>query len=192
MAALAVLAATSAFAQTPDYVLDGIYPGMPAAQAKAAGFTACENSGTDEAICRRPQPTKEILGIPVKSISAIFETPYTAIKEVRIQFNTAKQDKACKATGGKWGDVIGPNCAYDVPAAITKAYGAPVQARYGGTWHHCGRYAMTYESGASLLHVIDTPDQIDRRKYECDQAQKRRAEQEESAKGSADFINRMK
>lgn len=51
---------------------------------------------------------------------------------------------------------------------------------------------MTYESGASLLHVIDTPDQIDRRKYECDQAQKRRAEQEESAKGSADFINRMK
>lgn len=128
----------------------------------------------------------------MKSVAAIYEKPYAAIKEVRIQFNTAKQEKACKSAAGKWGDVIGPGCAHDVPAAITKAYGPPIQARYGGTWHRCGRYAMSYEAGAALLHVIDTPDQLDYRKYECDQAQKRRKEQADSASGSDDFIKRMK
>lgn len=177
----------ASYAAPPDYVIGGIYPGMTSDKAKESGYTRCENSRDDVIACSSASPIKEVAGVPVKYIHAVFKKPYAAIAEVRIEFVT---DKPCKKGKGPWADVKGPECSYDVASSLSKAYGDPMKSRRGSVWHKCGSYAMSLER--DILRVTNDPEWENSRKQECASKVEEARTQDTSKKAAADFMNKMK
>ncbi|WP_424195494.1 hypothetical protein ACMYR3_06075 [Ampullimonas aquatilis] len=188
---ISLAAPTYLHAEAADYIIDGIFPGMSAQAAKQAGFTNCQKQSSDEIICTKINQNKKIFDIPTEYVQAVFEEPYNNIKQVDIKFNLIKSNtsKKTKNKNDKWADVVSSDDYYDLTATLIKNFGEPIKKNY---WHKCKAYYLYMDNAASIIHLYYNPDQIELRKWECEQKNIRDQESKKTNSAAENFINKMK
>ncbi len=97
MTLLWVVAAASA-APSQKFIVQGLYPGMPKAEAKRVGLGACDLRRSDEAVVCSQAPRQVVLGgLPVARLEAVFKGPgHARLDELHIEVNalpTAVRDR---------------------------------------------------------------------------------------------------